>query len=79
MGLFHAFFNDKQVKMIGVEAAGEGLKLLAQTEGIIPALETTHAIAYLEKLARNVKGKKTVIVCLSGRGDKDMGTVKEFL
>ena len=163
MGLFHPFYNDKSVKMIGVEAAGlglhthkhsaalakgeigvlhgsksmllqdkdgqvqiahsvaagldypgvgpehayyllsgraqyvsvddkqaiAGLKLLAKTEGIIPALETAHAIAYLEKLARRVSakggsasgGKKhaTVIVCLSGRGDKDMNQISQLI
>ncbi len=153
MGLFHAFYKDKRVKMIGVEAAGyglntmkhgaalvkgsvgvlhgskskllstkdgqvmvphsvaagldypgvgpehsyykqigraeyvavtdkdalNGLKLLAEKEGIIPALETAHAIAYLEKLARKVKRKANVIVCLSGRGDKDMEQIKPFI
>jgi len=152
MGLFHHFFKDKSVKMIGVEAAGlgistkrhsasitagqigvlhgsksdvlqnqdgqiqiahsiaagldypgvgpehsyynkvgraqyvsikdrealRGLKMLSEVEGIIPAMETSHAIAYLEKLNREVRGKKTVIVCLSGRGDKDVESIKEF-
>ena len=153
MGLFHAFYHDRLVKMIGVEAAGnglktgrhsaalaagetgvlhgskskllqdadgqvkvahsiaagldypgvgpehayykkigratyvsvtdkeaiQGLKLLSVTEGIIPALETAHAISYLGKLAKKVKKKETVIVCLSGRGDKDMGAVKALI
>jgi len=153
LGLFHAFFNDKRVKMIGVEAAGyglkshqhaaplakgdvgvlhgsksqvletkdgqiqiahsiaagldypgvgpehsyykqikraeyvsvtdkeamNGLKLLSETEGVIPAMETAHAIAYLEKLARRVKKTNTVIVCLSGRGDKDMESIKPYI
>ena len=57
----------------------QGVKMLARVEGIIPALESAHAIAYLPKLASRVKGKKTVIVCLSGRGDKDMGTIKDAL
>ena len=56
-----------------------GLKLLAMKEGIIPALETAHAIAYLEKLARRVKRKVNVIVCLSGRGDKDMEAIKGLI
>lgn len=55
-----------------------GLKLLSQTEGIIPALETSHAIAYLEELARQVKKKTDVIVCLSGRGDKDVISIKDI-
>ena len=150
MGLFYEFFNDKAVKMIGVEASGlglnsgkhaaplakgkagvlhgskslvmqteegqieiahsvaagldypgvgpehayykkigraeyvtvndkealAGLRLLSETEGIIPALESSHAIAYLSKLAKKVKGKKDIIVCLSGRGDKDVGSLQ---
>ena len=153
MGLFHPFFKDQTVKMIGVEAAGhglssekhaasiekgdvgvlhgsksrvlqtkdgqikiahsiaagldypgvgpehayyqkihraeyaavtdkealEGLKLLSETEGIIPALETAHAIAYLPRLARRVKKNADVIVCLSGRGDKDVEGIKNLI
>ncbi len=153
MGLFHAFFKDTAVQMIGVEAAGLGLntshhsaslakgeigilhgsksdiletkdgqirtahsiaagldypgvgpehafykeigrasyvsvtdkeainalKLLSTMEGIIPALESAHAAAYLEKLAGRVDQPSTVIVCLSGRGDKDMGTIKDLI
>ena len=153
MGIFHAFFNDKKVKFIGVEAAGLGLntnqnsaslskgevgvlhgskssvlqdkdgqirvahsiaagldypgvgpehayykkigrakyvsltdkealkgfKLLSQLEGIIPALETAHAIAYLEKLAKNIRSHSSVIVCLSGRGDKDVGSLAHLI
>jgi tryptophan synthase beta chain len=146
MGLFHPFFKDKSVKMIGVEAAGlglssgkhsaslvagspgvlhgcksdvlqdkfgqiqnahsvaagldypgvgpehayykeikrasyvavsdkealEGFKLLSEIEGIIPALESAHATAYLKKAGKNIKKDALVIVCLSGRGDKDL-------
>lgn len=153
MGLFHAFYNDKKVQMIGVEAAGlglnthehsatltkgqvgvlhgsksmllqdrdgqvqiahsiaagldypgvgpehayyhqtgrakyvavddkeaiAGLKMLAIQEGIIPALETAHALAYLPKLAKTLKKKATCIVCLSGRGDKDMNQIAKFI
>jgi len=153
MGLFHAFFKDKGVAMIGVEAAGlglntnkhsatlnqgtlgvlhgsksmllqtddgqikgvhsiaagldypgigpehsyykkigrakyvsiddkgaiKGMRLLSETEGIIPAMESAHAIGYLEKLARKVKKNATVIVCLSGRGDKDVHALREIL
>ena len=153
MGLFHDFYDDKKVAMIGVEAAGhglasgqhsasltrgkigvlhgsksmllqdddgqvqvahsvaagldypgvgpehsfykasgraqyvtvtdkeaiEGLKLLSRLEGIIPALESAHALAYLSKLARKVRKNATVIVCLSGRGDKDMNQISGFI
>ncbi|MDD5097272.1 MAG: tryptophan synthase subunit beta [Candidatus Omnitrophica bacterium] len=146
MGLFHPFFNDQSVAMIGVEAAGlglssgkhsaslvsgapgvlhgaksdvledkfgqiknahsiaagldypgvgpehayyqeikratyvavtdqealEGFKLLSEIEGIIPALESAHAIAYLKKAGRRINKNSTVILCLSGRGDKDL-------
>ncbi len=46
--------------------------LLAQQEGILPALESSHAVAYLKKLAPTLGRNKIIIVCLSGRGDKDM-------
>lgn len=55
----------------------EGFKLLSQTEGIIPALESAHAIYFLKVLAKKVKSKSTVIVCLSGRGDKDVGSLEK--
>ena len=55
------------------------LKALARTEGIIAALESAHAIAELLKLAPKLKKNQIVIVNLSGRGDKDMGTVGEHL
>ncbi len=153
MGLFHAFYGDSKVQMIGVEAAGHGLasgahsatlmkgrvgvlhgsksmllqnadgqvqiahsiaagldypgvgpehayyketgraryvavddksavqalKMLARLEGIIPALETAHAIAYLNTLAKQVKKSSSVIVCLSGRGDKDMNQLAALI
>lgn len=57
----------------------EGFKLLCKTEGIIPALETAHAIAYVKKLAPKLKKKEIIIICLSGRGDKDVNTVAKVL
>jgi tryptophan synthase beta chain len=153
MGLFYPFVNDLKVRMLGVEAAGRGLRtgkhaasvlggevgvlhgsksyilqdnagqirethsiaagldypgvgpelsylkdlgrvefasatdreamdairLLAEIEGIIPALESAHAIAAVMKLAPRLGKHKTLIVNLSGRGDKDMGTVGDYL
>lgn len=153
LGLFYPFFNDKRVKFIGVEAAGEGLssgkhaatlvmgrpgvlhgaksdlledefgqikathsiaagldypgvgpehayykkigravyfavsdrealegfRLLSESEGIIPALEPSHAIAYLKKMKAKLNKNSIVIVCLSGRGDKDTQLVAERL
>ena len=57
----------------------EGFKLLSQTEGIIPALEPSHAIYYISGLARRLKKGKTIVLCLSGRGDKDLDIVREAL
>ena len=54
-------------------------KLLSEIEGIIPALESAHAVAYLNKLAKQVKKNTKVIVNLSGRGDKDLSTVIKSL
>ncbi|MXZ47434.1 MAG: tryptophan synthase subunit beta [Chloroflexi bacterium] len=53
----------------------EAFQLLSETEGIIPALETSHAIAHLVKLVPDLGADDIVLVSLSGRGDKDMGTV----
>ena len=153
MGLFYPFLRDKAVKMVGVEAAGLGLKsgrhaasisggevgvlhgsksyllqdrlgqvrhahsiaagldypgvgpelsylrdrgrvrfvsatdreaadalqVLAEIEGIIPALESAHAVAAVIRLAPRLKKSQTIVINLSGRGDKDMSTVGEYL
>jgi tryptophan synthase beta chain len=153
MGLFYEFKDDQEVKMFGVEAAGQGLttqehaatlgvgdigilhgaksyllqdengqikeaysisagldypgvgpehaylkktgratyvsatdnealkafQLLSRTEGIIPALESAHALAYLPKLITKTKKKEVVVICLSGRGDKDTEVVIDKL
>ena len=55
----------------------EAALLLARTEGIIPALESAHALAWLEK--REAKPHEVVVVCLSGGGDKDMATYVEYM
>ncbi|MBL0226379.1 MAG: tryptophan synthase subunit beta [Geobacteraceae bacterium] len=57
----------------------EGFRMLTQEEGIMPALESSHAIAYLMKLAPKLTKDKTVVVCLSGRGDKDIHTVADAM
>ena len=153
MGLFHEFVSEKSVRLIGVEAAGEGIdtdkhaatltlgkigvlhgamsfvlqdgdgqiiepysvsagldypgvgpehsyfkdikraeyysitdkqaltafQLLSQLEGIIPALETSHAIAYLKKLCPQLSGNPRIVINCSGRGDKDVQTVVKLL
>ncbi len=153
MGLFHEFVGEKSIRLIGVEAAGEGIetgkhaatltmgqvgvlhgamsyllqdddgqviephsisagldypgvgpehsylkdsqraeyysvtdkdalagfKRLSMLEGIIPALETAHAIAYLETLCPQLTGSPKIVINCSGRGDKDVQTVAKFL
>jgi len=82
VGPEHAYYRETgraEYVAITDDEALEAAQVLARTEGIIPALESSHALAYLPKLARKVKGKKTVILCLSGRGDKDMNTIKDLL
>ena len=61
------------------QEALEGFKLLSRSEGITPALESAHAIAYVAKLAPQMKQEKVIVVCLSGRGDKDVTLVSEML
>ncbi|MEE1116711.1 tryptophan synthase subunit beta [Methanosphaera sp.] len=75
----HSINRAKYVPINNNEAL-EALKLLCETEGIIPALESSHAIAYAVKYAKKEENKgKTIIVNLSGRGDKDMFTVAKEL
>jgi len=57
------------------EEALQGFELLSRTEGIIPALESAHAIFHAAKLAESVERNQMIAVCLSGRGDKDIGVV----
>jgi tryptophan synthase beta chain len=152
IGIFHAFLDDENVRLVGMEAAGDGvdtlrhaatlsmgrpgvlhgaksyllqdqdgqtleshsisagldypgvgpehswlkdigraeyipvtdteamnaLKLLSQTEGIIPAIETAHALAGIEKLTPSLKSGAKILVNLSGRGDKDMETAAKY-
>jgi tryptophan synthase beta chain len=61
------------------EEAVEGFKLLSELEGIIPALESAHAIAYLRKLVPTLGRDAIIVLCLSGRGDKDVYTVAKVL
>jgi tryptophan synthase beta chain len=58
--------------------AVEAFHWLTRRQGIIPALESSHALAYTRKFAASMDAEKTIVVCLSGRGDKDMDTVLQF-
>lgn len=57
----------------------EGLQLLVKTEGILPAIESAHAVFYAVQLAKKMKTNEAVVICLSGRGDKDVQTVRDAL
>ena len=61
------------------EESVEGFKLLSEAEGIIPALEAAHAMAYIRKLAPTLNRDQTIVLCLSGRGDKDVYTIAKVL
>ena len=61
------------------EESVEGFKLLSETEGIIPALEAAHAMAYIRKLAPTLNRDQSIVLCLSGRGDKDVYTIAKVL
>ena len=74
-------FETGRVNYVAVndEDAVNAFQILSQQEGIIPALESAHAIAYAIKLAKEMRPEQTIIVNLSGRGDKDLNTVKKYL
>ena len=81
VGPEHSSFKDTgraEYVAIDDDEALKGFKLLSETEGIIPALESAHAIAYLQKMAPALSGNEVVVVNLSGRGDKDVETVAEI-
>ena len=80
IGPEHSYLKDAGLVRYDSVTDSEALaafKLLARIEGIIPALESSHAIAYLEKLMPQTKDSDVVVVNLSGRGDKDLQTVIE--
>jgi tryptophan synthase beta chain len=82
VGPEHGYLKDvKRATYVAVNDAEalEGFQLLAKTEGILPALESAHAIIYAAKLASSLDKKQVIIVNLSGRGDKDMDIVIKAL
>lgn len=82
IGPEHAFLHDaNRAEYVSVsdDEALKAFQVLSQTEGIIPALESSHAIAYVLKLAPEMSPKETIICNLSGRGDKDVNQVQEML
>lgn len=81
VGPEHAYLKKtKRVSYVSVtdRDALSAFQMLTKTEGIMPALESAHAVAYAGQYAKRFSKNRVVIVCLSGRGDKDIHTVEQF-
>lgn len=82
VGPEHAYLRDsKRAKYVSVtdKEAMDALMELTRLEGIIPAIESSHAMAYAFKKAKEMTKDQSMIVCLSGRGDKDVNTISDYL
>ncbi|MFC1501718.1 tryptophan synthase subunit beta [Elusimicrobiota bacterium] len=82
IGPEHSYFKDSgKAKYLTItdKEALQAFKVLSETEGIMPALESSHALAYLPKLAPKLKKSNIIVVCLSGRGDKDVDSIETIL
>ncbi len=82
VGPEHAYLRDsgraKYVSITDTEAM-DALLELSKLEGIIPAIESAHAIAYAMKKAEEMTETQSMVICLSGRGDKDVNTIADYL
>ncbi len=81
VGPEHAYLKDTgraEYVAITDEEAVEAFEYLSKVEGIIPAIESSHAVAYAKKLAPTMKKDEIIIVCLSGRGDKDVAAIAKY-
>jgi len=81
VGPEHAWLNDiGRAEYVGItdDEALAAFHYLCRIEGIIPALESSHAVAHAMKLAKTMRKDQSILVCLSGRGDKDINTVAEL-
>ncbi len=79
VGPEHSYLKDTRrvlYESVTDKQATDAFKLVSRLEGIIPALETSHALAYLMKARKQFTRRQHVVVCISGRGDKDMGIIK---
>ena len=82
VGSEHSYLKDEKrvkYKAITDDEVIDAFLILTRTEGIIPALESAHAIAYAMKIAKKMKKTQSIVVTLSGRGDKDIGIVQEYM
>jgi tryptophan synthase beta chain len=81
VGPEHAWLQEiGRAEYVGItdQEALDAFHYLCRTEGIIPALESSHAVAYAMKLAKTMRADQSILVNLSGRGDKDIGTVADL-
>lgn len=73
----HSINRAQYVPVTDIEAV-EAFEYLSRTEGIIPAVESAHAVAYAKKIAPEMKKDEIIIICLSGRGDKDVAAIARY-
>ena len=81
VGPEHSYLYDiKRSKNVAItdDEAVEAFEYLAKTEGIICAIESAHAVAYAKKIAKNFSKDESIIICLSGRGDKDVAAIARY-
>jgi tryptophan synthase beta chain len=82
VGPEHSFLKERGLAAytsVGDDEALAAAHFLSRTEGIIPALESAHAVAYAMKIAPVMRPDEAIVVCLSGRGDKDLETIRGSL
>jgi tryptophan synthase beta chain len=81
IGPEHAWLNDtKRAEYVPVtdEEAVTAFEYLSRTEGIICAIESAHAVAHVKKIAKSFNKNDNIIICLSGRGDKDVAAIAQY-
>ena len=81
VGPEHAYLKDQgRARHVGVsdDQALRGFELLSRLEGIIPALETAHAVAWIATQSRRWRADEPVLLCVSGRGDKDVSQTRQL-
>lgn len=81
VGPEHAWLKDTgraEYVAITDDEAVEAFEYLSRTEGIIPAIESSHAVAHAKKIAKEFSKKDNIIICLSGRGDKDVAAIARY-
>lgn len=81
VGPEHSYLKDiERAKYVPItdQEALDALQLLSRTEGIIPALEPAHAVAQVVKLAPELTADDIIVICLSGRGDKDVESIMKY-